>query len=88
MTQVNAGLNFLFGINISLVVQVILIVGITALATTSVVMGLDGGVKRLSEINMILAGVFMVLILILGLRYTYSAASPKISETTSLTLYR
>ncbi|QSX07684.1 BCCT family transporter [Alkalibacter rhizosphaerae] len=66
VAQINAGLNYLFGINISIGIQVILIVGITGLATASVVMGLDGGVKRLSEINMVLAGVFMVFILIAG----------------------
>jgi choline/glycine/proline betaine transport protein len=61
--QINAGLNFLFGIEISTTVQVILIAVITAFATMSVVSGLDGGVKRLSEGNMALAGIFMLLIL-------------------------
>jgi len=66
VAQVNAGLNHLFGISISVPVQIGLILGITALATISVVMGLDGGVKRLSEINMVLAGVFLLFILIAG----------------------
>lgn len=66
VTQVNAGLNYLFGIEISITVQVILIAGITALATGSVVMGLDNGVKRLSELNMILAGIFLLVILVAG----------------------
>ena len=66
VAQVNAGLNYLFDVQISVSVQVALVVGITGLATTSVVMGLDGGVKRLSEINMVLAGVFLVFILIAG----------------------
>lgn len=66
VAQVNAGLNHLFGISMSVSVQVALIIGITALATISVVMGLDGGVKRLSEINMVLAGVFLIFILIVG----------------------
>ncbi|HAE63124.1 MAG TPA: glycine/betaine ABC transporter [Eubacteriaceae bacterium] len=66
VAQVNAGLNFLFGVSISTGIQVALIIGITGLATASVVMGLDGGVKRLSEINMVLAGVFMVFILLAG----------------------
>ncbi len=66
VAQVNAGLNYLFGINIALQTQVILIAVITAMATTSVVMGLDNGVKRLSELNMILAAVFMLFILIVG----------------------
>ncbi len=66
VAQVNAGLNFLFGVAISPAVQVGLIIGITGLATLSVVMGLDGGVKRLSELNMGLAGIFMLFILIAG----------------------
>lgn len=66
VSQVNAGLNHLFGISISIPIQVGLIIGITALATISVVLGLDGGVKRLSEINMVLAGVFLIFILFVG----------------------
>ncbi len=66
VAQVNAGLNYLFDVQISIPVQVGLIVGITGLATTSVVAGLDGGVKRLSELNMILAGIFLIFILIVG----------------------
>ncbi|MGV8907016.1 MAG: BCCT family transporter [Acetobacterium sp.] len=66
VSQINAGLNHLFGVSISIPIQVGLIIGITALATLSVVAGLDGGVKRLSELNMILAGAFLVFILIAG----------------------
>ena len=64
--QVNAGLNFLFDIDISVTNQVVLIAVITVLATMSVVAGLDKGVKRLSEANMILAGLFMLAVLIIG----------------------
>ncbi len=66
VSQVNAGLNHLFGVEISTSIQVILVVVITGLATISVIKGLDGGVKKLSEINMIVAGIFMLLILIIG----------------------
>ncbi|WP_124065040.1 BCCT family transporter [Clostridium sp. E02] len=66
VAQVNAGLNFLFGIQMSRGIQVVLIIVITGLATISVVLGLDGGVKRLSEINMIMAGIFMLFVLIAG----------------------
>ena len=65
-SQVNAGLNYLFGITISPMVQIILITVITAFATMSVVAGLDSGVKRLSELNMGLAGLFMLFVLIVG----------------------
>ena len=64
--QVNAGLNFLFGFQVSTTSQVILIAVITAFATLSVISGLDGGVKRLSQWNMGLAGALMVFLLIAG----------------------
>ena len=53
--QVAAGLNEVFGIAATPAVTVILIIGITAIALGSVLMGMDKGVKRLSEINMIMA---------------------------------
>lgn len=64
--QVNAGLNFLFGVNISPITQVVLIAVITLFATFSVMAGLDGGVKRLSEWNMGLAALLMLFLLIAG----------------------
>jgi BCCT family betaine/carnitine transporter len=53
--QANAGLEFVYGIPSSVTAQVVLIVLITLLALISVIRGLDGGVKVLSEINMVLA---------------------------------
>ncbi len=64
--QVNAGLHYLFGIELSTATQVILITVITAVATLSVMAGLDNGVKRLSQANMILAAVFMLFLLLVG----------------------
>ncbi|WP_295878366.1 BCCT family transporter [uncultured Thiohalocapsa sp.] len=64
--QVNAGLDHLFGIGISTEAQVILIAVITGFATLSVFAGLDAGVKRLSQANMITAAVFMLFLLVVG----------------------
>lgn len=64
--QVNAGLNYLFEVSVSEMTQVGLIVGITALATISVVTGLDAGIRRLSELNLLLAVVLLILVLFLG----------------------
>lgn len=66
VTQVNAGLNYLLGIEQSAFNQVLLIAAITAMATISVVLGLDGGIKKLSNINVILAVVLMATILMMG----------------------
>lgn len=53
--QIAAGLNDVFGIEPSNTVVVLLIVGITIIALGSVLAGMDKGVKRLSEINMVMA---------------------------------
>jgi BCCT family betaine/carnitine transporter len=61
--QANAGLEHIYGITNSTTVQVILIIGITAIALVSVLRGLDGGVKVLSEINMGLAVILLLFVL-------------------------
>lgn len=66
VTQVNAGLHYLFQVPQSSTVQVILIAIITSLATISVVLGLDGGIKRLSNLNMILAVLLLFFVLLFG----------------------
>jgi BCCT family betaine/carnitine transporter len=65
-TQANAGLNELFGVPVSSTTEVILISAITAVALISVVRGLDGGVKVLSEINMGLAALLLLFVLFAG----------------------
>ncbi len=64
--QANAGLDFVFGIPNSINTQVILIIGITAVALVSVLRGLDGGVKVLSEINMAVAALLLLFVIIAG----------------------
>ncbi len=64
--QVNTGLNYLWDVPVGPTTQVILILGVTALATLSVTTGLDKGIKRLSEINLLLAVGLLLFILIVG----------------------
>ncbi|SOH95320.1 betaine/carnitine transporter, BCCT family [Monaibacterium marinum] len=65
-TQANAGLNELFGVPVGRTTEVILVTVITSIALVSVIRGLDGGVKILSEINMGLAGLLALFVLITG----------------------
>jgi BCCT family betaine/carnitine transporter len=65
-TQANAGLNELFGIPVGATTEVVLISAITAIALISVLRGLDGGVKVLSEINMGLAFLLLLFVLFAG----------------------
>ncbi|MEK6200462.1 MAG: BCCT family transporter [Psychrobacter sp.] len=64
--QINSGLEDLFGIPNSLPVQFLIIAFVTALACVSLMLGLDKGIKRLSDINMGLTGVLLAFIVILG----------------------
>ncbi|MDM7947210.1 MAG: BCCT family transporter [Oceanibaculum nanhaiense] len=64
--QANAGLEFLFGIPDGDTSKVLLIVGITGIALLSVLAGLDKGVRRLSEANMILAALLLLFVLFVG----------------------
>ncbi len=64
--QVAAGLNDVFGVPVTNTLVVSLILGITAIALGSVLLGMDAGVKRLSEINMIMAVVLFFFVLLVG----------------------
>jgi len=64
--QINSGLSYLFGLEESIPVQIYLMMGIIAIAIVSVATGLDKGIRRLSELNMILAILLLLFILILG----------------------
>ncbi|MFQ3197522.1 MAG: BCCT family betaine/carnitine transporter [Paraglaciecola sp.] len=65
-SQAASGMHYLFGIPLGETTQILLVIGITALALISVVKGLDAGVKKLSEINMILAGLLLLFVVIVG----------------------
>jgi len=64
--QINAGLNHLFGMEISPLNQLVLIAIITAIATLSVVSGVNRGVKILSEVNVWLSLAILILFLAFG----------------------
>ncbi len=64
--QIAAGLNYVTGLPDGRFTQVLLIAGITLIATISVVLGVDKGVKTLSEWNIRIAMVLLILVVILG----------------------
>lgn len=64
--QINSGLNYLFGIEVSQTVQLFIIIFIICLALVSVCSGLDKGIKRLSQLNMIMAVALLVFVLVAG----------------------
>ena len=64
--QAGAGMEYVFGFENTDTLQVIIIVAVTLVAVVSVVLGVEKGVKVLSEFNIYLAGLFLLFILILG----------------------
>ncbi|WP_248123434.1 dephospho-CoA kinase [Micrococcus lacusdianchii] len=58
--QINAGMNYVFGTPVAGWIQALIMAVITAAAITSVLAGMDKGVKRLSYINILMAIALMV----------------------------
>ncbi|MCP3670642.1 MAG: BCCT family transporter [Gammaproteobacteria bacterium] len=78
--QAAAGLNFLFDIPNTINTQIAIIIGVTSVAIVSVVRGLDGGVKILSNFNMALALTLLLFVMIAGQGFGIFQG---IAETTS-----
>ncbi|MEE4297600.1 MAG: BCCT family transporter, partial [Wenzhouxiangella sp.] len=64
--QAAGGIDFLFGIPSGLLSQSLIIAGVTTVALISVLRGIDGGVKLLSNLNMMLALVLLVFVMVAG----------------------
>ena len=64
--QVTTGLNYLFDIPANSTTMVVLIVVITAIAMASVLTGINVGIKRLSQFNIIVALLLLLAVIILG----------------------
>ncbi|MBB4209172.1 BCCT family transporter [Roseinatronobacter bogoriensis] len=64
--QAAAGLNFLFGLGTGNSMLILLIIVITLIAIVSIIRGLEGGVKVLSEVNMGLAALLLAFIVLAG----------------------
>ena len=64
--QAAGGMGFLFGISSGLVTQIVIISAVTAVALVSVMRGIDGGVKVLSNLNMLLAILLLIFVIIAG----------------------
>jgi len=66
VAQMAAGLDYVYGIPNTILIQVGLVVAVMGLATLSVLTGVDKGVRRLSELNLILAVCLMLFVLFTG----------------------
>ena len=90
VTQINSGLNYLTGIEQSAQTQVILIIAVSAMASLSIFLGLDKGIKRLSELNLVLALALLLFVFFAGpsiylLQTTIQNAGQYISNLFSMT---
>ncbi|MGL6199014.1 MAG: glycine betaine uptake BCCT transporter [Lachnospiraceae bacterium] len=64
--QINSGLNYLFGIPTTLVIQIIIIAVISVIYIWSAVSGIDKGIKLISDANLYIAIGLMILVFIVG----------------------
>ncbi len=65
-SQASAGLSYLFGVANNDVTMVVLIMGITLVALGSIMLGVDKGVQRLSQLNMVLAFLLLAFVIVVG----------------------
>lgn len=64
--QLNSGLAYLFGLPKTGLVQVAIITVIAGIAALSVALGLDSGIRRLSQLNILLATALLLFVAITG----------------------
>ena len=64
--QLTSGLNYLFDVPATNTTMVVLIVIITSIALTSVLAGINVGIKRLSQFNIIVALLLLLAVIVLG----------------------
>ncbi len=64
--QVSAGLNEVFGIPHGTTTQLVVIMLITLAATVSLVTGIKSGIRRLSELNMVMAALLLIFVATVG----------------------
>lgn len=64
--QINGGLSHLFGINVGFTAQFVIIAVVTVLFIASAWSGLSKGIKYLSNTNMVLAALLLVIVIIVG----------------------
>ncbi|MDP2634702.1 MULTISPECIES: BCCT family transporter [unclassified Pseudoalteromonas] len=64
--QASAGINHVFGLESGVGLQILVIAVVTLLAVISVVRGIDGGVKLLSNVNMLIAFILMTFVCLVG----------------------
>ncbi|NKG21391.1 choline BCCT transporter BetT [Paeniglutamicibacter sp. Y32M11] len=84
VAQLNFGLNFMFGIEETPAVQIVLIAIAVVMATISVLTGVEKGIRRLSELNVILSIGLMLFVLVAGnTRYLLDGIILNIGDTLS-----
>ncbi|WP_202978330.1 BCCT family transporter [Thiomicrorhabdus sediminis] len=87
--QAAGGIEYLFDIPATTNVQIAIIIGVTAIAIFSVMRGVNGGVRVLSNINMSMAALLLLFVLIVGptlaiLGTIYSTTTSYATEILSL----
>ncbi|AQW59246.1 BCCT family transporter [Vibrio owensii] len=64
--QAASGIHHVFGVEPGLGLQIVVITIVTLLAVVSVIRGIDGGVKVISNINMVIAFLLLILVGLIG----------------------
>ncbi|KAB0495307.1 BCCT family transporter [Pseudomonas vancouverensis] len=66
VAQINTGLHQVFGVPVSISLQLAIILGVTIIASISLLAGLSKGMKRISTLNMYMSILLMLIVLVVG----------------------
>ncbi|PIE54037.1 MAG: glycine/betaine ABC transporter permease [Dethiosulfovibrio peptidovorans] len=64
--QLNSGLSQVFGLPKSTVIQIAIIVGLAILYTGSAVLGIEKGIKKVADFNLLICGILMLALFLVG----------------------
>lgn len=64
--QINSGLDFLYNIPQTSLVQIVIVISVTILFLISAIRGLDRGIKKLSDLNLALTFILMIAVFVIG----------------------
>ncbi len=71
--QAASGIHHVFGLDSGMGLQIAVIAVVTLLAVVSVVRGIDGGVKVISNVNMVVAFVLLILVALIAYAVTFGS---------------
>lgn len=64
--QINSGLNYMFNVPVNTTVQIVIIAVMTVIFVGTAVAGIEKGIKKLADLNIVICVILMIILLVVG----------------------